>query len=479
MTRPSGRTLILLCAGSLLGVGAGRTRPAPEPLVVGTRRDAGTLAVSLKWGPRGRPAALDVAPLPEGLQIRLRPVPARWTPGLRETGDALLPVVATATSDQGLVVGVPWPYGLPFEAREDKDGLTVLLRKAFDRVATRSLSPGVTLVEEERGRDEGRQRTLLLLAEPGTAHLRLLNRQGTRLETTGTLARRHAPLAAVNGGFFSPRDGIALGLVQQDNRIVSGPIHARSALHLAGNRSTVARASVQPWVLLPGGESAEVDQVNVLPAAADGLSLFREPWNSRSGTRGDDDSVELAVSRDGVVLGVGQRDMGLPPGGWILHARGVRAAWLASRARRGAVLNLHEPTTEFWGMGGDALGAGPELVRDGQVQVGQDERFRPDIMRGRHARTAAGFGKDGTIILLATGQDRPGDLGMTLDETAATLVRWGAWQGLNLDGGTSTTLWTPNGTLVGQRPERPVANAIGLFAGGYGQLREVIEGTAP
>jgi hypothetical protein len=68
---------------------------------------------------------------------------------------------------------------------------------------------------------------------------------------------------------------------------------------------------------------------------------------------------------------------------------------------------------------------------------------------------------------------------MTLDETAATLIRWGAWQGLNLDGGTSTTLWTPNGTLVGQRPERPVANAIGLFAGSYGQLREVIEGTAP
>ncbi|MEB3237633.1 MAG: phosphodiester glycosidase family protein [Candidatus Sericytochromatia bacterium] len=482
MTRSGRHRLALVCAGSMLGIGAGKARPLPARLVLETRGGPDTLVLSLKWEHRARPKALQVVPSPEGLRITLRPTPGQLRDDVRQTGDALLPLVTATASRDEVVVGVPWTYPLPFEAAEGKDDLTVTLRKTFVRVASRSLIPGVVLLEEEVGREEGRHRNVLVVANPGAAHLRLLNRQGSRLESTGNIARRHQPIAAVNGGYFSPRDGFALGLVQQDERILSGPIHARTALHLAGKNLSVARASVQPWILLPGGESAEVDQVNVLPAAADGLSLFREPWSNRSGTRGDNDSLELAVSRDGVVLGVGQRDMGLPPGGWVVHARGVRANWLAARARRGTVMNLHEPTREFWGLDGDALGAGPELVRDGQVQISQEERFRADIMRGRHARTAVGIGRDGRIILLTTAQDRAGDLGMSLEEAAATLVRWGAWQGLNLDGGTSTTLWTPNGTLVGQRPERPVANALGLFPGTSGAVVQepmAVEGTAP
>lgn len=425
------------------------------------------LQLTLKIDRHRRPTAVRIFPTSNSLRFILPDPAPRLNESVWPTGDGLLPRVTAATDDTGVALSLPWPYALPHEVKERAYGFDIIVRKLFVRSASRSLAPGVVLVEEETGLPEGRQRTIVVRASAGSARLELLNRRGPALEATSALASRHRPLVAVNGGYFSPRDGFALGLVQAGDRILSGPFHARTALHLSQEQPSLARAGVHPWILLPGGESAEVDQVNVLPAAADGLSLFREPWPARSGSRGDDQSLELAMSPDGVVLGMGPRDLGLPPGGWLLHARGARAVWLADRVRRGNKIQLHDPTTEFWGRSGDALGGGPELVQDGQVRIGTDERFRSDITRGRHARTAVGLSRDGGLILLVTAQDRPGDLGMSLEETARALLRHGAWQGVNMDGGTSSTFWTAGSVLVGQRPDRPVANALGLYASGH------------
>ncbi len=59
-----------------------------------------------------------------------------------------------------------------------------------------------------------------------------------------------------------------------------------------------------------------------------------------------------------------------------------------------------------------------------------------------HPRSAAGISRDGRfLILLVIDGRQPGhSMGATLDETADWLLRFGAHDGLNLDGGGSTTL---------------------------------------
>lgn len=96
---------------------------------------------------------------------------------------------------------------------------------------------------------------------------------------------------------------------------------------------------------------------------------------------------------------------------------------------------------------GDLLQAGPLLVRDGMPMIDpwQDtegfrasaEQFDSDISDGRHPRTAFGYNKDYFWSMVCDGRSSI-DAGMTLLETAETLVSLGAEHAINLDGGASS-----------------------------------------
>lgn len=88
-----------------------------------------------------------------------------------------------------------------------------------------------------------------------------------------------------------------------------------------------------------------------------------------------------------------------------------------------------------------ATSAGPRLLREGKVVGGLagNGLVKPE----RTWRTAVGCDAKGRqlwVILLARGKD--GQPGVTLQETAQTLLDLGAVEGLNLDGGSSTSVWS-------------------------------------
>ncbi|MUG95190.1 hypothetical protein F7734_23655 [Scytonema sp. UIC 10036] len=86
-----------------------------------------------------------------------------------------------------------------------------------------------------------------------------------------------------------------------------------------------------------------------------------------------------------------------------------------------------------------AVSASPRLLLDGQITVD----FNPiDAFAGLNPRTAVGLSQDEQYLILITIDGRqPGfSEGATLYETAEWLTRFGSFQGLNLDGGGSTTM---------------------------------------
>jgi hypothetical protein len=96
---------------------------------------------------------------------------------------------------------------------------------------------------------------------------------------------------------------------------------------------------------------------------------------------------------------------------------------------------------------GDLLQAGPLLVRDGcPVTAGDAEgfsagshQFDSDITAGRYPRAAFALAGERMLAVACDGRTRR-DAGMTLAELAEALVRLGATDALNLDGGGSTSL---------------------------------------
>lgn len=117
----------------------------------------------------------------------------------------------------------------------------------------------------------------------------------------------------------------------------------------------------------------------------------------------------------------------------------------------------------------DALGAGPALVVNGNIDVTSDEEaFFAKSFNEANPRTAAGVTADGALILLVVDGRQADSRGVTLDELAALMLELGAVDAINLDGGGSSTL-VVNNTLV-NRPaggffEREVMSAIATFCG--------------
>ena len=94
------------------------------------------------------------------------------------------------------------------------------------------------------------------------------------------------------------------------------------------------------------------------------------------------------------------------------------------------------------------------------LEAGRPREFGP----ARHPRTGVGLSRDGRTlyILVAEGRMSSRSIGLTLFEVGAWLRHLGAWSGLNLDGGGSTTLVVRDAQGRGEprRVNRSVHNPI-------------------
>ena len=114
----------------------------------------------------------------------------------------------------------------------------------------------------------------------------------------------------------------------------------------------------------------------------------------------------------------------------------------------------------------DAVSGRPLIVDRGRLS---DELARSPRTYSREPRTAAGVSQDGrTVYLVTVDGRRSTSHGGTLVEMAELLVELGAYRGINLDGGGSTTMYVAAEGGVVNRPsrgwEREVVNHIGVVA---------------
>ena len=106
----------------------------------------------------------------------------------------------------------------------------------------------------------------------------------------------------------------------------------------------------------------------------------------------------------------------------------------------------------------DASEWSPALIVDGQTVVTKEDHYN-----ARNPRCCLGQGADGTVLMLCIEGRYLDSLGATAPECAEVLARYGAYQAMNLDGGTSAILWYDGRYITRcsdpDRPEgRPLPN---------------------
>ena len=282
-----------------------------------------------------------------------------------------------------------------------------------------------------------------------------------------TVSQMNAPdaIATINASYFAT-SGEILGNTRIDGLTVGTTYFIRSAIGIRADGSTIFGRQTWRGVLQFNGNEVGVDGVDC-ERPENSVIVYNNYYNSTTGT--NNFGVEIVV-QDGVVTEI-FRDAGnsyIPHDGYVISAHGT-AAENFSTLYVGDKISFDEDyiNVEHGADFNEAIhivGAGPTLVKGGEVYVTVDaEQFPNDIRIGRAPRSAVGITQYGDYIFAVVDGRQAHSKGCTLDEWARILKNhFGAIEAINLDGGGSSEL-VFKGSIVNKPSdgrERAVGDAL-------------------
>lgn len=357
------------------------------------------------------------------------------------------------------VFTLPPAAGKPFR-------LVVDILKRYTLREQREIAPGINYHRYEQQTDTGYLATHTLDADLRNPRVRVgvVGADGER-ERVAAMVIRTGAVCGVNGGYFLDKTR-PVGLLKSAGSIVSMPLWQRTAVAFGPRGQVAFDTPTGVWrVTLPDGttrdlpDAVEASYLNPTPDAmvVNGAACLATPANPagltvriRDGKVAERATGALALTRDDVAI----------------RLKNGEVATLGAALAQEAAVTVTPVLTPPWTDYPHALGAGPRLLKDGKrVNTGVAERFKPDILSGRNARTGLGVTKQGHLILIVVEGPDPYGSGATLDELAAMLQARGAVDGMNLDGGGSSAL-ALGAQTVNVPPAtwmRPVADGLLLY----------------
>jgi hypothetical protein len=296
---------------------------------------------------------------------------------------------------------------------------------------------------------------------------------------------------ALNADFFDLRTGanennqVIDGLVWKANPVTDSPFDTFRNSHIqfavgASGRPYMDRFSYAGTLTGPCGRFV-LDGINTLPRVTDALILFSAAYADaprRDSVHAPRELALRATPSTGPGLGAlelranggasaAESPASIDRDHAVLAAYGAVGPRLDSIARCTGPLRVSHAFRPDRGSLTMIVGGWPRVVQDGKSIASAADSLEgtfPRFSAQRHPRSAIGISRDSAVVYLIAvdGRQETSD-GMSLVELGDFLVSIGVYQGMNFDGGGSTTL-VIDGKLA-NRPsdpagERAVGNAI-------------------
>lgn len=274
------------------------------------------------------------------------------------------------------------------------------------------------------------------------------------------LLLRNDILAAVNASYFAA-SGDIIGLLKMNDEILSSTAIARTALGIGlDGKIRIDQVGYQGEVELAGLGKLPLSAVNE-SRGTNGFILYNRFWGPVTKTNGY--GLEFTVV-GGVITAIQAGNSPIPANGYVLSAHGEAAEKLTG-LKIGDPVTLFETLGPEWDQALHVIGAGPMLVKQGNVYITTKlEEFGNDVAGGRAPRTAVGLTRDGRILLVVVDGRQTLSTGMSLLELALFLRELGAVTAMNLDGGGSSEMIV-EGRIVNKPSdgkERRVGNGLAV-----------------
>ena len=285
-----------------------------------------------------------------------------------------------------------------------------------------------------------------------------------------TVSQMNLPgaIATINASYFGT-NGVIYGNTKIDGLTAGTTYFIRSALGIKPDGSTIFARQIYRGVLEFDAGEVVINGVNC-ERNLNTVVVYNSWQGATTGT--NNFGLELVV-QDGVVVNI-FRDIGnnfIPPNGYVISAHGTAANYFKT-VNVGDKMKFDEDYInvehgEDFNEAIHIIGAGPTLVKGGEIYVTADaEQFPNDIRVGRAPRSAVGITRYGDYIFAVVDGRQEHSKGCTLKEWARILKNhFGAVEAINLDGGGSTELFF-KGSLVNSPSdgrERLVGDALTIL----------------
>ena len=281
-------------------------------------------------------------------------------------------------------------------------------------------------------------------------------------------AQRYLAVAGINGGYFNRNNKLPLGAIRRDNQWVSGPILNRGAIGWNDSGEYYfGRLTLNETLITSNNQPLSILFLNS-GYVQNGIARYTPIWGSTY-TPLTDNEIILVVQKDQIInqlpgSKVGVTPIPIPQDGYLLSLRGT-AATNTSKLPIGTKVSLTSTTTPAdFSRYPHIIGAGPLLVQNRQIILNaKAETFSDAFIAEKAVRSAICTTTTGNLMIAAV-HNRAGGNGPTLAEHAQLMQFMGCVNALNLDGGSSTTLYL-GGQLLDRSPNTAarVHNGIGIF----------------
>ena len=280
----------------------------------------------------------------------------------------------------------------------------------------------INIVEMSLGVNQG------LAVEPAIASETLASRN-----KISNIAGRDNAIVAINGGYFKPQSGFPLGTLMINKKVYTGPIYDRVAMGIFDNGFEMARVQLKANVVTNKG-GLKIDNINQPRMLSTNTIVYTPDWGEYS-PPSPKYGKQLIISGGKLVKTSYGRSQ-IPKDGFVIVGPQKSLDTIAN-ARK---FKLDIKINPEWKDVNHIISGGPYLVKNGDIYVDMTAQKLASI-GGRNPRTAIGYTKDNSLIMLTADGREGASIGLTLVELANLMKELGCVNAMNLDGGGSTVMY--------------------------------------
>ncbi|MEI7475105.1 MAG: phosphodiester glycosidase family protein [bacterium] len=257
-----------------------------------------------------------------------------------------------------------------------------------------------------------------------------------RPKTVKTITGKEKAIIGINASYFNETNKIPVGASIVNGEIITGPMYNRVSFGITNDQKfKIDKIHVFGNIKI-NNKKLQLFNINQPALSKVGFTVYNSHWGDT--TPKTSTEYSHIVVKDNKIDFVKNSSVSIPKNGFVLVGLHKNLPKPLLKGESTTYKTIISPLN--WNNVNYAVSGGPYLIKDGRIFIDK-QKFSKEFLWTKDSRTAIGYTKNGTLILLTVDAIRKGiSEGATIYELAKIMWEIGAYESINLDGGKSTQM---------------------------------------